>query len=288
MKIVSLNVNGFFKGQDNYDFDKFFKYIKIETEKNKEIIFCIQEFRVRKEQDVCIENIKDLFKLNLKMVLGLKIYTNEDLNEFLKTIESNKNLYTINLILVKLNNNGRLEIGKYNDDIRKASDEVKYRFTSCRVHTNGFFYLFNLHLISSQDKETLISEYIEILNKIVDKAIDRPDRNLLIGDFNYATNEDRQHEVKLKKYYEKTEKILNKINENGFADIWREQHQGIKDFTYYYDNDINNGRRLDYIFASKKFCEEYSKRKLYISHEQNILWDRYLGFTDHSALVLVF
>lgn len=102
MKIISLNVNGFYnpegkygnnKNQDSYNFEKLFQYLKRENEKNKkEIIFCLQEFRIRKGDDDCKSDIEEIFNEDFKIICCYNVYSKDNKKDFYEFI-NNKKIY---------------------------------------------------------------------------------------------------------------------------------------------------------------------------------------------------
>lgn len=186
--------------------------------------------------------------------------------------------------------------------LEKCTEDIKRRFSCCKIETlNGkYFYLFDLHLISERINEPrdyvkiLNEKYINVLDEITETGNNQKDYSILMGDFNYIIKEEVQNNIntdKEKSEYQKLkDKIMDKIKSYNFVDIWKEQHQGnLNDATFQYQGDLNSGLRLDYSFISERFNKDRDfVFRIYISHETNILWDKYIGFTDHSALVLVF
>lgn len=105
------------------------------------------------------------------------------------------------------------------------------------------------------------------------------DYSIIIGDFNADINEDR---AKLNENSVENGQFLDSIKTSGFTDIWRINNRREKIYSWYYNNDINDGRRLDYAFVSTQlnacfYCDVEYKNAQCINGNH---------LSDHSAVIL--
>lgn len=74
---------------------------------------------------------------------------------------------------------------------------------------------------------------------------------------------------------------LNTLKDIGYYDVWQRLNPDKKEFTWYYDGNINDGRRLDYSFVSEKLQADLA------CHDHDVNTAQHSnGLSDHSALVI--
>lgn len=112
---------------------------------------------------------------------------------------------------------------------------------------------------------------------------DTSNNTIVIGDFNAATNSDREKLKQDDDIILKENKELLKTMEDVFVDVWRYNNRDTKEFTWYNKYD-DTGRRLDYAFVSCDLINKYSCEVNY-DHDVNLSINN-IGITDHSAINL--
>lgn len=105
------------------------------------------------------------------------------------------------------------------------------------------------------------------------------DHSIIIGDFNAAINEDR---AKPSKASVENGLFLDSIKTSGFTDTWRINNKREKIFSWYYNCDMSDGRRLDYAFVSRQVNDCFHCDVAY----KNAQCINGSHLSDHSAVIL--
>lgn len=255
IKILSWNVDKFSK-----DINKYIDFIK---EKNAHII-TLQEFKpsefstFEKEftdyKCVMHNNVKHWNNAGVVFVAVRKdLFKNKKFKDFEKYARwTEVSISTLNILCIHVPTI-RYKTVKKNKYVK--DNEGDFVIDDKSIESKAYFW--NYILLYAQAKKDA--------------------NTIIIGDFNTflpidANKYDAQSTLR---------ENLNTLKDIGYYDAWKKLNPDKKEFTWYYNGNKNDGRRLDYAFVSEKLQVElaYHDCDVNTTHHSN-------GISDHSALVI--
>ena len=158
--------------------------------------------------------------------------------------------------------------------------EMKEKITNLAIDNQGRLIIFNLE--ENNEKLTIAAIYApnrdcpQFFENIRENLRHRHEKIIIIGDFNLTLNVSLDRKNTYHNNNNSKEKLEDIMDELCLKDIWRAQNESDTQCSWYKNNKLDTGSRIDYALVSNGLDQKI-KNATYISGHQ----------TDHRAFYMV-